>query len=255
MRRMVLFFIGALIAPPLVAQSEPRGLVIAGAGFGGAWDTEIEFANTQPVPVPVSIFILGLPLGAPCPPNCTSTGATLPPNGTVRLLASDFIGESYLGPQMVRVTTEQEAALPVVRARVFNRERPSQSAELPVNRDSTLQSLDPAVLVFPGVHRSAGLYSNLILELVGLGSVEPTEVLVEVFSPEGTLLGSGRFFVPSETTFHALTLQDVAGRLGVARLEGGQVRVTKLSGEAGALWGVLSTMTEGRLSVSVGANP
>ena len=57
---------------------------------------------------------------------------------------------------MLRVTTITEQPLPVVRARIFNRLHPCQSAELPVFCESTLDGLDTSVLVFSGVRASAG---------------------------------------------------------------------------------------------------
>lgn len=254
-RTLIASAVALLVAGWSAAQQDPGTLIIAGGGFAGTWDTEIELANREPGPVQGVIFIVGLPLGAPCPPNCTSGGFTLPPNGTVRILASDFIGELYTGPQMIRVTTETEAPLPVIRARVFRRDQPSASAELPVAREEALSALGPSALVFPGVRRSPGVYSNLILEAVGSTAFATAVALVQIFSPEGELLGGKTFPVPTESTFQALTLVDVAGLLGVPVVEGGQVRVTKLSGP-GILWGALSTVhADGRLWVSTGANP
>ena len=100
-----------------------------------------------------------------------------------------------------------EQPLPVVRARVFNRLVPCQSAELPVFRESTLEGLDTSVLVFAGLRRQPGVYSNLILQNVG--SPGSAEAFVEVFAPDGTLLGSEDVPIPVEDAFHSLTLIDV----------------------------------------------
>jgi hypothetical protein len=251
---VVLVILAAAMLPgAAVAQVDPGTLIIAGAGWGHNWDTEIELADS-PLGVGTSGSIFKInSLLAPCPPNCDGTGFTVPPRGTVRILVSDFLGELFLGPQTLRVTTATEQPLPVVRARVFNRLLPCQSAELPVFRLSTLAGLDTSVLVFAGLRRQPGVYSNLILQNVG--SQGAAEALVEVFSADGALLGNEVVAVPVEDTFHSLTLIDVASRLSTSQADGGSVRVTRRSGE-GILWGVLATVhADGRLAVGIGLNP
>ncbi len=250
---VVVVLAAALLPGATLAQVDPGTLIIAGAGWTGSWDTEIELADS-PLGVGTSggIFKINSIL-APCPPNCDGTGFTVPPGGTVRILVSDFLGELFLGPQTLRVTTATEQPLPVVRARVFNRLLPCQSAELPVFRESTLAGLDTSVLVFSGLRRQPGVYSNLILQNVG--SVGTAEAVVEVFGVDGALLGSEVVTVPVEDTFHSLTLIDVGGRLATSQADGGSVRVTRRSG-AGILWGVLATVyADGRLAVGIGLNP
>lgn len=253
---VALVVLAAALLPGLaLAQVDPGTLIIAGAGWGPNWDTEIELADS-PLGVGTSggIFKVNSML-APCPPNCDRTSFTIPPKGTVRILVSDFLGEFFLGPQTLRVTTETEQPLPVVRARVFNSLVPCQSAELPVFRESTLRGLDTSVLVFSGLRRQPGVYSNLILQNVGVGPFEVAEATVEVFAPDGTLLGSEVVMVPTEDTFHSLTLIDVASRHTTSQADGGSVRVTRRSGE-GILWGVLATISaDGRLTVGIGLNP
>ena len=251
---VVLFVLAAALLPGAAfAQVDPGTLIIAGAGWGPFWDTEIELAdNPLGVGTSGSIFKINSLL-APCPPNCDATGFTIPPKGSVRILVSSFLGEFFLGPQTLRVTTNTEQPLPVVRARVFNSLLPCQSAELPVFRQSTLAALDTSVLVFSGLRREPGVYNNLILQNVD--SPGNAEALVEVFAADGTLLGSEIVTVPIEDTFHALTLIDVAGRLSTSQFDGGSVRVTRRSG-GGILWGVLASIyADGRLSVGIGLNP
>jgi hypothetical protein len=246
--------LAAVLGPDMArAQVDPGTLIIAGAGWAGNWDTEIELADSAlGVGTRGVVFKLN-PIVAPCPPNCDSMSFDLPPKGTVRVLASDFLGDLFQGPQMLRVTTFTEQPLPVVRARVFNRLRPCQSAELPVLRESSLAALNTSVLVFSGVRRLPGVYSNLILQFIG--NPGEAEVLLEAFDANGTFLGSSEVTVPVEIAFQALALVDVAGTLGVSQVDGGQIRVTKRSGEA-LLWGVLATVyVDGRLSVGTGANP
>jgi hypothetical protein len=251
---VVLVILAAALLPvAALAQVDPGTLIIAGAGWGPNWDTEIELADS-PLGVGTSGHIFKVnSLLAPCPPNCDATGFTIPPKGTVRILVSEFLGEYFLGPQTLRVTTVTEQPLPVVRARVFNRLVPCQSAELPVFRESTLEGLDTSVLVFSGLRRQPGGYSNLILQNVG--SPGNAEAFVEVFAPDGTLLGSEDVTVPVEDAFHSLTLIDVGGRLSTSQADGGSVRVTRRSGD-GVLWGVLATISaDGRLTVGTGLNP
>lgn len=252
MRRLLCFVI---VSTTCAWAVEARGdaLIIAGGGFVGPWNTEIEVANTVADPIDVTLSIRGLPLGVPCPPNCTTQTYTIPGHGTRSILASDFLGSLYQGPQMIRVETGDGVALPVVHARSFSQLSTAQFAELPVVRESSLQSLDPSVLVLPGARRGAGVYSNLILESVGGGL--PGQVLLEVFDSDGLLLGSAQVTVSGESTGQATTLVDVVRVLGVSALELGQVRATKISGD-GVLWGVLTTVVGGEsLQVSVGANP
>jgi hypothetical protein len=229
-------------------------LIIAGAGFVGAWDTEIDMANLLAAPVEVGLSIVGLPLGLPCPPNCTSKSYTLPGNGTLRVLASDFLGAAYPGPQMIRLQTAAGTPAPVVHARSVSSLSAAQFAELPVVRESSLEAMDTSVLVFPGAARQAGVYSNLILEQIG-GNFLGSQVLVEIFDASGQSRGSRTFAVAGEQTPQATTIVDVALRLGITELEDGQVRVTRLSG-TGSLWGVLTTVLgTGSLKVQLGANP
>jgi hypothetical protein len=237
---------------PTVLRAD--SLIIAGGGFVGPWDTEIEMANTLADPVDVTLSIRGLPLGAPCPPNCSGQTYTVPGHGMRSVLASDFIGELYMGPQMIRVETAAGVPAPVVHARSVSQFSTAQFAELPVVRESSLEALDPVVLVFPGASRQSRIHSNVILESLGFDP-STTKVLLELFDSDGQLLGSGQVAVTGESTFHATTVVDVVGVLGVTELDSGQLRVTKLSGD-GFLWGVLATVVgEGSLKVSLGVNP
>jgi hypothetical protein len=246
--RLSLCLLAAFAARPAFAQD---ALVVAGAGVAGKWDTEFDLANVSTDPIDVMLFIEGLPLGLPCPPNCTSQTYALPGAGTRRVLASDFIGTAYVGPQIVRVETLNDAPLPIVHARSVSSESACQFAELPVVRESAIEAADSAVLVFPGVARSDGVYTNLILESL----TASTSVEVELRDADGVLLGTDTFTIPGEATFSAFTLVDVGAHFGVATLENGQARVRNLTA-TGPVWGVLATVgTSGSLRVAVGANP
>jgi hypothetical protein len=149
----------------------------------------------------------------------------------------------------VHVTTDTEQPLPIVRARIFRDGAPGLSDEIPVFRNPTVDPREYPVLVFPGLRRQPGVYSNLILQSFGNFTAE---VLVEVFGPDGQLLGNEVVTTPRFDTL-PLVLMDVAGRLGLTEIDGGQVRVTNQSGRS--LWGVLATVYPDRLSMIEGANP
>lgn len=240
------------------ARAADDVLIVAGAGFAGAWDTEFVLANVSPTPVDVSLDIEGLPLGVPCPPNCAGGGGTIPGSGTMRILASEFLGELYAGPQMVQIRTLTPGApLPIIHARSFRDGNACQFAELPVVRRSAIDALDTPLLVFPGAARGGGTYSNLILEALAGNdlSFATTTVEVELLDADGHSLGAAAFPVPGLVTSSAFTLVDVVGFFGVATLEDGQVRVRN-KGPAAPLWGILSTVgAQQSLQVSLGANP
>src|SRR5262245_24573237 len=107
----------AIAAAALPSLLSADSLVIAGAGFVGKWDTEVDIANVASNPIQVTLSIQGLPLAVPCPPNCPGKTYDVPARGTITVRASDFLGSIYAGPQMVRVETVQGGPLPVVHAR------------------------------------------------------------------------------------------------------------------------------------------
>lgn len=241
------------IAAATFAQAPPDTLIVTGAAGANGWDTEIELADSElgtgtsgTIWVPNAILA---PCSVPDPgPNCPQ-GFTIPPRGTVRIRLSDRI--PFSGPVTFLVNTITEQPVPILHARVVNTANPSLSAELPVFRYSFLTPRTFPVLVFPGVRRQPGVYSNLILQ--NLGDPTPADALVEVLGPDGQLLGSETVTLPREA-FGAFTIVDVAKHFGVADLDGGQVRVTQRSGLV--IWGVLATVyADGRLAVVGGANP
>ena len=251
--RAVAMAVAATIAAG-AASLRAETLIIAAGGWVGPWDTEIEMANTEADPIDVFLSVHGVPLGAPCPPACNGKTYTVPGNGLLRVLASDFLGELYRGPQMIRVETDAGVPAPVVHARSVSQASTAQFAELPVIREDSLLALDPQVLVLPGASRQGGIRSNVILESIG-GGLVPTAVHIELFDAGGQLLGAGDFVVMGDATIQATTIVDVVGALGVSTLASGQVRVTKIAGP-GVLWGVLATVVgEGSLKISMGANP
>src|SRR5262245_60861956 len=160
------FLFLAIAAAALPALLSADSLVIAGAGFAGKWDTEVDIANVSSNPIQVTLSIQGLPLAVPCPPNCPGKTYDVPARGTITVKASDFLGAIYAGPQMVRVEPTQGSPLPVVHARSVG-STSSEFAELPVVRSDSIAAMVVPVLVFPGVVRDGTTYSNLILETLG----------------------------------------------------------------------------------------
>jgi hypothetical protein len=145
-----------------------------------------------------------------------------------------------------------ETVRPTVTARVVNRDRPTQTIELPVIRRSTIEALNPTLLAFPSAKRSADSHTNLILSEVSWVEGRALSLVVEAYSPDGERPGSSVAF--EVTTGSTLFLVDVLAQLGVSELDGGQIRVTKTGG-SGLMWGLLATLSDdGRVSVSPGAN-
>jgi hypothetical protein len=108
------------------------------------------------------------------------------------------------------------------------------------------------VLTFPGAWRGAGVHSNLVLAEVSEEGAELT-YLVEAYSAAGELVARSEPL--SLGTSQTVELADVLALLGVSMLDGGQIRVSKLSG-TGLLWGLLATAADdGTLSTSPGTNP
>jgi hypothetical protein len=255
MKRLTLVsmaFSAALLPAAAIAQVPPENLVVIGAGFVGDWDTEIEVADSaMAIGTDGSIqkFVVTV---QPCI-DC-GTSFALPANGAASFFASDILGQSFEGSQVLRVSTSTGRPLPIARARVLRRSLPCQSADLPVLRESTLRAADVGVLVFPGLRRDSDTRTNLILQTVG-NPLDAAEVTIEAFDAQGSPLGSATATVPSEAAFQALTLVDVVALLGGDAIDGGRLVVTRTSGSA-VVWGVLATYAQdGALTMSGGLNP
>jgi len=233
----------------VVAQIAPDDLIITGAGWGRGWDTEIELSDSELGSGTSGTISFPSALAGPCPPFCNVAAYAVPPKGTVRVLMSEAF-PAFQGLLTLHVTTDTEQPLPIVRARIFNGNQPGQSADVPVFRNPTISPRSFAVLVFPGLRRGDGAYSNLVLQ--NFDNIE-SNALVEAFDADGRPLGSEVVAVYRQA-FGPLVLVDVAKRLGAATVDGGSIRVTKQSGRL--LWGVLATIqADQRLSVVPGANP
>jgi len=233
-----------------VSRLGSDSLVAIGAGFSGNWDTDFELVNAEGRAVGMTVRIPG-PRACGICFNPTTT-VDVPAHGTFSLTARDvpFVPE---GAQTFYVSLSLPIGpeeLPTTRARIVNRARPTQAIEIPVVRLSTLERMNPSVLAFPGATRTPTAHSNLVLSEVGL--VFPVGGRIEAFDAAGAPRGVMSFSLyPGQSVF----LVDVLRQLGVAGLEGGQIRVTKTEG-IGLLWGLLATLTDdGGVAVSVGANP
>jgi hypothetical protein len=238
----------AFSATPLIA-GDP--LVVIGAGYAPPWDTDMELANGagDELQVLVSQWPYSV---SPCL-SCPYSVVSLPARGTGKVTAREALtGAAVGGPGIRTLYVLSETVRPTATARVINRDRPTQTIELPVVRRSTIEALNPAVLAFPSAKRLSGVHSNLILSEVSWEDGRRLSVLVEAYSSAGDRLGSAAFDLSTGTT---LFLVDALAQLGVASLEDGQIRVTKTGG-SGLMWGLLATVyDEGRVSVSLGMNP
>lgn len=238
-----------------IVEIQPDAVVIPGAGTSGRWETQVEVANVATGEA--SVFA-----GVYSRFSCVSLGIQIPAAGIG--LAQNGSGKMLLDTSVISglrtfyVRNTVEGVLPLVRARIYNRDSRSQSTDLPAIRLSTLTKLNPETLSFPGAVRSASARTNLLIaelsvERLLLDSPVPAvRTRVDVLGSDGVLLASGEFDVTSGT---CLYLVDIIGRLGVTSLQDGQIRVTKL-GNQGLLWGYSARIdSDGALSTFSGLNP
>lgn len=227
------------------AQRTPNALgwvahdasVVAGAGTFNGWETTISYSNEQLRPTELVASFLRQPITicGVCP---WQGYARLPGHGT------DSV-DVRTGPTLVFSRSYDRGELPTERARVRYAPIPGRATDLPAVRLSTINDRDPQVLVFPGATRSASSRSNLFLSDVWQQGA--LDVRIDVFSAEGTLLGS-EILPPVIGSF-----VDYLGRLGIHELTNGQIRVTKTGGDA-LLWGALTTVDGDAIVSDVGRN-
>ncbi len=238
-----------------LVEIRPDAVVVPGAGTSGRWETVLEVANVAARPAPILAGVYprgsGISLGGGPP----GAGILLAANGSGNIPLNKSVA-SDLWTFYVRNT--EEGVLPVVRARIYNHDFPSQSADLPAIRLSTLTSLNPETFSFPGAVRNGSARTNLLIaelsieRLVLDNPVPAIRTRVDVLGSDGVQLASGEFDVTSGT---CLYLVDIIGRLGVTSLQDGQIRVTKL-GNQGLLWGYSARIdSEGAVSIFSGLNP
>jgi hypothetical protein len=223
-------------------------LVALGAGVAGTWETEFEFANPDS-DLAVNVFAGEQPHPFVCvTAPCGIAYAPLPRTGSARIVtrSSDFA--AFTGRLFVGADDAEE--LPTVTARVINRARPSQGIELPLYRRSTLVTLNPLVLSFPGIERSPASHTNLFVSEIGLTA--GIDVSIEAYASSGERLGQeSRSLAAGETLF----LQDVLPRLNASELSEGQIRLMRTGG-GGVMWGVTATVfDDGHVTVTAGKHP
>lgn len=238
-----------------IVEIQPDAVIVSGAGTSGRWETEIEVASvaSRPASILAAVYPRGscISLGY-SPPEA---GLSLPANGSGKILLNQSV---ISGLRTFYVKNIEEGILPVVRARIYNRDVSSQSADLPTIRLSTLTNLNPETLSFPGAVRDGSARTNLLIaelsiERLVLDSPIPAmRTRVDILGSDGVLLASGEFDVTSGT---CLYLVDIIGRLGVTSLQDGQIRVTKL-GNQGLLWGYSARIdSDNAVSIFSGLNP
>lgn len=234
-----------------VGRFSPDRLVVVGAGWMPPWDTDFDLANREREPLRALISQVPQSL-SPCL-SCPEWIVEVPPGGTRKATGQQgFVGHCCGGPGIgtLYVVPLSSFDAPTAAARIIDRTRPTRTAEVPVIRLSTIEALDPGVLVFPSATRSASARSNLIVAEVGWTA--DIVIRVEALSTLGASLGSREFQV---SRGRALFLADVLAQLAVADLDNGQIRVTKTGG-FGLMWGLLATLSDdGSVTVSPGINP
>jgi hypothetical protein len=236
----------AVLATAAMAES----LVIVGTGRSGSWDTVLEISNSGSA---AEIIQLGPTAGfqALCPNPCPLPSRTINPGQTIRLTPDDLSGyhPAFASISYVNSSDPSFTNNVSVRARSINTAVPTQSAEVPVVRLSTITALNPAVLSFPGATKSASAHSNLMLaEITGTA---PAIIQVEAFDASGTRTGVSTETVPAGGTLY---LVGVLSRLGVNAMDDGQIKVTRLSG--GMVWGWIGTVfPDAGVHIGLGRNP
>lgn len=230
-----------------LAQEGPGYLAIFGIGQSGAWTTEVSIANRVESPARI-VWSLGPDQGICLPPPCHEL-VDLPGYGSAVVGPpppyTGFISIGYLGID--------GSTLPAVQARVHTGDG-LRSADLPVFRVRDLRDLNVESLSFPGARRGNTERCNLLLANVwepGTQTGGAVEVEVSVVDAGGHVLASRVIEIGER---QQAFLVDVVGQLGVAALDGGQVRVRKLAGDV--MWGILTvTRSDGSMSVCTGVVP
>ncbi|HZI68042.1 MAG TPA: hypothetical protein VFF17_15885, partial [Thermoanaerobaculia bacterium] len=221
--------------------------VVVGAGTVDAWETTFSYANAEPKPTSLFAgFYRDPPYG--CAGSCPWQGdLDLPARG------ADSIAVPFPAGYALFSRSRDRGELPALRGRARYVPHPERATDLPAVRLSTINALDPQVLVFPGAMGSTSARSNLVLSNIWNNtslffSYETSlSVRIDVFSSEGTLLASETHGVVGGV------FVDYFARLGIRELANGQIRVTKTGG-GGLLWGTLTTLDGDAVVTDVGRN-
>ena len=206
--------------------------IIAGGGAAGPWDTQMVLGDTSHVATSVSISRGGVP--RPSDPSCS---VELGDSATVIELASDATGCLDPAPGNIFLT-RSVLGPPSVVARIFDRDHPSRSADIPV---VTLSSIgDADALIFPFTREDS---LSLYLTNPGRGAVS---LHLELRSSDGDLLGTRDLDISAGD--HVLLS-------GSPAIGTGQIRVTRTAG-SGILRGLLAVgHDDGGFTITAGVNP
>ncbi len=227
-----------------VASLHADVIKVVGTIKSGSWMTEVELANPYPFPLTVRLHY-GLPF-ALCPsPVCGFVSVALAPNGTAKRSLN------YLPNRFATLWIDAPSdpvRLPTVKVRIFDSVMPFRFVELPAVRQSTIAAQNASSLTFPSANRGPDSYSSLVLAGTG-------PLLIEAFSSSGVLLGSETLSAGAGLTEN-LFVRDVLDDLGIAELQDGQIRVTRLAESTDPFfWGFLAKVTNTTISTSLGRNP
>jgi virginiamycin B lyase len=234
-------------------------ILAVGAGHVGAWDTEFEVSTNDGLPPQARV---GLAPPSVCPLSCPDPGIVLELSaGEVRVNASDIASDGReidsFGFRISGYPFGGITDLPDVVARIVNRNRPGQTAELPLVRYWMVADRNPSVLRFPAV-RAKGIHSNLLI--AGVSNLfaifgPPMTLSVEAVAFGVSLAGAQMTLYTGQTRM----LVDLLGALGLPNFDG-EIRVTRVDG-SGLIWGLLATVhDDGGLelippTVSTGGDP
>ncbi len=237
--------------------SEPDALVVAGAGFTDAWDTEIVLGNPFDSDLAVVVFTKrisseygGCPFAGECPPP-EPRFLTLSPNSQIIVHYSDLFPPGLTGLYISSAPDDPLSRLPAVRARSFATVEPRRAMELPIVSYEALVSRPASSLVFVGARKSATSHSNLFLGETAAFVDSMADVRIDAIDTSGIVVGSAEQSIPAGGS---ILVSDVIGAMGIADFEG-QVRVTQIGG-SGVVTGALATLADdGSFAVSAGFIP
>jgi hypothetical protein len=262
----------------------PQGLLAAGVGSAGNWDSEVELAN--PYAESMIVFLSEFPsndFNTGCDFGCNMLAVGLPAHGSRQLkidggiinpenepgvaaFASGHIFTLFIS-RYVTSTDFHPERLPIAHVHAINRVTGRQS-EVPVITIAAAAARPvPSTLVFPGVVRSENAHCNLILSTVsattddlGFGNVETVGLsgTLSLNDADGNLLASrsvpvGACLFPGKFCANTFIV-DVTSFLGIGAIESGSISVTQNG--AGVLWGEMPCITpSGEVVVHTGYNP
>lgn len=286
----VVTLVSVLLATTIARRSfAQQGLLAAGVGSVGNWDTEIELAN--PFDEPMIVLLSQFPFedfNTGCDFGCNVRTIGLPPHGSQHLKVDDSIVNPENNPGFDALEagrlftlffaryvgfldpTAHAQDLPVAHAHAVNRISGAQTEIPVVSLASTLNRASPDTLVFPGVVRSDAVHCNLVLSSIDAEPLDPEHAKVDapafaanlkLFDAGGTLLASRdisardcQFPVEGLKCANAFIL-DVAQFLGVPSLQAGSLQVSQTTGGR-ALWGEMPCVSsDGTVAVYWGSQP